>query len=157
MLRLIGRRAMQWQAIQAGTDGAMRRVCVAAAFVAAVFAFGLTASSAEACSGSRQAGSPAVTAQQIECLAAAPTEIVSAALTQAPVKFDRGGSCCGAGCQAHGAACGNACCAGGLAAINLFNSSFFLYADSVCLSPFNQAEPISALPPPDLRPPHILI
>lgn len=150
---------MWWQAVQAGTERVVRNARLAVVFAAVLLGLGLMASAAEACSDSKQAIVQATAAHEVEGFSQSPTVFVSTATaqTQTVVKLGQSGSCGGAGCHAHGSACGNACSAGGLVAINGLNSSLLLPTNSVCLSPIDEAEAISAQPPPDLRPPRILI
>lgn len=147
---------MWWRAEQSSADRAALRALAKVIFAAVFLIFALLGGTAEACLGSKQAASSTVT-QKIERVSPVPTVIVSAAPERAAVKLNQGGSCCGAGCQTHSAACGSGCCGAGYSAVGLGSSSLFSPINSVRLSPFDQAKAVSAQPPPDLRPPRILI
>lgn len=145
-----------WRTVQSTMDRAAPRVLAKAMFAAVFLAFALFAGAAEACPNSKQAAS-SVVAHKIERISPVPAVIVSAISERTAVKLNQSGPCCGAGCHAHGESCGSGCCAAGFAAVGFVCASLFSPIDSVGLSPFDQAGAVSAQPPPDLRPPRILI
>jgi len=147
---------MWWRATQSKGDRVARCALANIAFAAVLLVFSLMGSAAEACPGSKQTAGSVAAAHEIERVSSVPIAIVSAAFNQTSAKPYQSGSCCGAGCHAHGAACGNACCPSGFAANGLLVPGLFSPADSIRLSPLDQAKAVSARPPPDLRPPRTL-
>lgn len=107
----------------------------------------------EACPESKTGAQPVFANHKIEHVSPAAAGVVSAA--PAVAKLNRqynNGPCCGAGCHSHGVAA-TGCCFAGLASINPASADLFLPIRSIRLLPFDQAEAMSARPPPDFRPP----
>lgn len=137
-------------------DRAAPRALAMVVFAVGFLVVSLLSGAAEACSDGKQTANSVVTHKN-ERISPVATMIVSAAPERAAVEFDQRGRCCGAGCHTHGAACGSGCCAAGFAAVGLVYARLFSPMDSVGLSPFDQAGAVSAQPPPNLRPPRVLI
>lgn len=147
---------MWWRARQSKDERAAPWARATIAFVAVFLAYGLMGNAAEACPDSSQTANSAIT-HRIERISPVATAVVSAAPERTAIEFNQRGRCCSAGCHTHGAACGSGCCAAGFAAGGLVYSNLFSPMNSAGLSPFDQAVAVSARPPPDLRPPRILI
>lgn len=148
---------MLWQAkrVQLVALRAAAEVIAKIAFITALLVFGFMGSTAVACPESEQAIPPLAASGQIERILPVAAAVISAAPAQKVGTLNRqnGGPCCGSGCHMHGIACATGCCFASFASISPANSGLFLPARSVRLLPTDQAESISARPPPDFRPP----
>jgi hypothetical protein len=123
--------------------------------VATVLLIGGMIGTAAACPHGKHAAPSQVIDYKTERVLPPAKETVSAAPVRIVTAFNRTerGQCCGAGCHSHGIACATGCCLAGVASINSIISNFFLPANAVRLLLIDQAEIISARPPPEFRPP----
>lgn len=148
---------MLWQAkrVELVALRATAEVIAKIAFITALLVFGFMSSAAVACPESEQAIPPLAASGQIERILPVATGVISAAPAQKVGTLNRlkGGPCCGSGCHMHGIACANGCCFANFASASPASSDLFLSARSIRLLPSDQAEALSARPPPDFRPP----
>lgn len=146
---------MWWQAKQPEGRWTARRGLATIVLGAILLVVGLTANAANACLESEQASCAADV--RIERVFVAPAATISASADRIAAQYDCNGLCCDAGFQSHGIACAGGLCTAGLATINSAASRLFAPIRSNYLSPFDQAETMSADPAPNLRPPRNFI
>lgn len=150
---------MCWQVTQSRTERAALRALAKIAFVASLLFFGLAANAAAACRDGEQAANSAVVVHQVGLVSSIPAAIMSAAPDQNATRFDcpKSEACCGMGGHAQGTACGIGCGSACSAAACPSLAGLLLSTNVVCLPPFDEAEAVSARPPPEFRPPRNLV